>query len=156
MNINLTMIAQAIAFFILFWVSLKFIWPPLQAAVEARQKAISDGLTAAEEGKRSLVEAEKRNEISMKEAKDRSQTMFADGERRANQLIEQAKVTAKAEADRILAAAQEQIKLEINKAKGGLREQVAQLAVAGAEKILKREINAAAHAEMLTELKAQL
>ena len=156
MNINLTMIAQAIAFFILFWVSLKFIWPPLQAAVEARQKAISDGLTAAEEGKRSLVEAEKRNEISMKEAKDRSQTMFADGERRANQLIEQAKATAKAEADRILAAAQEQIKLEINKAKGGLREQVAQLAVAGAEKILKREINAAAHAEMLTELKAQL
>ena len=156
MNINLTMIAQAIAFFILFWVSLKFIWPPLQAAVEARQKAISDGLTAAEEGKRSLVEAEKRNEISMKEAKDRSQTMFADGERRANQLIEQAKVTAKAEADRILAAAQEQIKLEINKAKGGLREQVAQLAVAGAEKILKREINAAAHADMLAELKAQL
>ena len=156
MNINLTMIAQAIAFFILFWVSLKFIWPPLQAAIEARQKAISDGLTAAEEGKRSLVEAEKRNEISMKEAKDRSQTMFADGERRANQLIEQAKVTAKAEADRILAAAQEQIKLEINKAKGGLREQVAQLAVAGAEKILKREINAAAHADMLAELKAQL
>ncbi len=156
MDINLTMIAQAIAFFILFWVSLKFIWPPLQAAVEARQKAISDGLTAAEEGKRSLVEAEKRNEISMKEAKDRSQTMFADGERRANQLIEQAKVTAKAEADRILAAAQEQIKLEINKAKGGLREQVAQLAVAGAEKILKREINAAAHADMLAELKAQL
>ena len=156
MNINLTMIAQAIAFFILFWVSLKFIWPPLQAAVEARQKAISDGLTAAEEGKRSLVEAEKRNEISMKEAKDRSQTMFADGERRANQIIEQAKVTAKAEADRILAAAQEQIKLEINKAKSGLREQVAELAVAGAEKILKREINAAAHAEMLTELKAQL
>ena len=156
MNINLTMIAQAIAFFILFWVSLKFIWPPLQAAVEARQKAISDGLTAAEEGKRSLVEAEKRNEISMKEAKERSQTMFADGERRANQIIEQAKVTAKAEADRILAAAQEQIKLEINKAKSGLREQVAELAVAGAEKILKREINAAAHAEMLTELKAQL
>ena len=156
MDINLTMIAQAIAFFILFWVSLKFIWPPLQAAVEARQKAISDGLTAAEEGKRSLVEAEKRNEISMKEAKDRSQTMFADGERRANQVIEQAKVTAKAEADRILAAAQEQIKLEINKAKSGLREQVAQLAVAGAEKILKREINAAAHADMLTELKAQL
>ena len=156
MNINLTMIAQAIAFFILFWVSLKFIWPPLQAAVEARQKAISDGLTAAEEGKRSLVEAEKRNEISMKEAKDRSQTMFSDGERRANQIIEQAKLTAKTEADRILAAAQEQIQLEVNKAKSGLREQVAELAVAGAEKILKREINAAAHAEMLTELKAQL
>ena len=156
MNINLTMIAQAIAFFILFLAVQKFIWPWLMEKIEIRQKAIADGLTAAEEGKRSLVEAEKRNEISMKEAKDRSQTMFADGERRANQLIEQAKVTAKAEADRILAAAQEQIKLEINKAKGGLREHVAQLAVAGAEKILKREINAAAHADMLTELKAQL
>ena len=156
MNINLTMFAQAIAFFIFFWVAMKFLWPPLQAAMEARQKAIADGLIAAEEGQRSLVEAEKRSDVFLKEAKDRSQTMFSDGERRANQIVEQAKLTAKAEADRILAAAQEQIQLEINKAKSGLREQVAQLAVAGAEKILKREINAAAHAEMLTELKAQL
>ena len=156
MNINLTMIAQAIAFFILYWVSVKFIWPPLQNAMEARQKAIADGLTAAEEGKRSLVEAQKRSDVFMKEAKDRSQTMFSDGERRANQIVEQAKLTAKVEADRILAAAQEQIQLEINKAKSGLREQVALLAVAGAEKILKREINATAHADMLAELKAQL
>ena len=156
MNLNLTMFAQAIAFFILFWVSKKFLWPPLMGAIETRQKAIADGLNAAEEGKRSLVEAEKRGEVVIKEAKDRSQSMFSDGERRANQIIEQAKLTAKAEADRILAAAQEQIQLEVNKAKSGLREQVAQLAVAGAEKILKREINAAAHADMLTELKAQL
>ena len=156
MNINLTMIAQAIAFFILFWVSKKFLWPPLMGAIETRQKAIADGLIAAEEGKRSLVEAEKRGDVFIKEAKDRSQTMFSDGERRANQIVEQAKLAAKTEADRILAAAQEQIQLEINKAKSGLREQVAQLAVAGAEKILKREINAAAHADMLTELKAQL
>ena len=156
MNINLTMVAQAIAFFILFWVSKKFLWPPLMGAIEARQKAIADGLTAAEEGKRSLVEAAQRSDVVLKEAKDRTQTMFSDGERRANEIVEQAKLTAKTEADRILAAAQEQIKLEINKAKSGLREQVAQLAVAGAEKILKREINAAAHAEMLTELKAQL
>ena len=156
MDINLTMIAQAIAFFVLFWVSKKFLWPPLMGAIETRQKAIADGLIAAEEGKRSLVVAEKRSDVFMKEAKDRSQTMFSDGERRANQIIEQAKLTAKTEADRILAAAQEQIQLEINKAKSGLREQVAQLAVAGAEKILKREINAAAHADMLIELKAQL
>ena len=156
MNINLTMIAQAIAFFILFWVSKKFLWPPLMGAIEKRQKAIADGLTAAEEGKRSLVEAEKRSDAFLKEARDRSQSMHADGERRANEMVEQAKLTAKAEADRILAAAQEQIQMEVNKAKSGLREQVAKLAVAGAEKILKREINAAAHAEMLTELKAQL
>ena len=156
MNINLTMIAQAIAFFIFFLAVQKFIWPWLIEKIETRQKAIADGLNAAEEGKRALVEAEKRGEVVIKEAKDRSQSMFSDGERRANQIIEQAKLTAKAEADRILAAAQEQIQLEVNKAKSGLREQVAQLAVAGAEKILKREINAASHADMLTELKAQL
>lgn len=156
MDLNLTMIAQAIAFFILFWVSKKFLWPPLMGAIETRQKAIAAGLNAAEEGKRSLVEAEKRGDAFLNEAKERSQLMYTDGERRANQIIDQAKQTAKAEADRILAAAQEQIQLEINKAKAGLREHVAQLAVAGAEKILKREINAVAHADMLAELKAQL
>ena len=156
MNINLTMIAQAVAFFILFLATQKFIWPWLMEKIETRQRAIADGLNAAEEGKRSLAEAEKRSENFLKEAKDRSQTMYADGERRANEIVEQAKLIAKTEADRILAAAQEQIQMEVNKAKNGLREQVAQLAVAGAEKILKREINAAAHADMLTELKAQL
>ena len=156
MDLNLTMLAQAIAFFIFFWFSLKYIWPPLQSVLEERQAKIADGLNAAEAGKRALIEAEAKTESAMKEAKDRSQTMFSDGERRANQIIEQAKLTAKTEADRILAAAQEQIQLEVNKAKSGLREQVALLAVAGAEKILKREINAAAHADMLSELKAQL
>lgn len=156
MDINLTMIAQAIAFFIFFLAVQHYLWPWLTDKIEARQKAIADGLIAAEEGKRSLVEAERRGDVFIKEAKDRSQTMFSDGERRANQIVEQAKLTAKTEADRILAAAQEQIQLEINKAKSGLREQVAQLAVAGAEKILRREIDAAAHADMLTELKAQL
>ena len=156
MNINLTMIAQAVAFFILFLATQKFIWPWLMEKIETRQRAIADGLNAAEEGKRSLAEAEKRSENFLKEAKDRSQTMYADGERRANEIVEQAKLIAKTEADRILAAAQEQIQMEVNKAKNGLREQVAQLAVAGAEKILKREINAAAHADMLSELKAQL
>ncbi len=156
MDLNLTMLAQAIAFFIFFWFSKKYVWPPLMTAIAERQSKIAEGLNAAEAGKRSLVEAEAKTESAMKDARDRSQAMFSDGERRANQIIEQAKLTAKTEADRILAAAQEQIQLELNKAKSGLREQVAQLAVAGAEKILKREINAAAHADMLTELKAQL
>ncbi len=156
MDLNLTMLAQAIAFFIFFWFSKKYVWPPLMTAIAERQSKIAEGLNAAEAGKRSLIEAEAKTESAMKDARDRSQAMFSDGERRANQIIEQAKLTAKAEADRILAAAQEQIQLELNKAKSGLREQVAQLAVAGAEKILKREINAAAHADMLTELKAQL
>ena len=156
MDLNLTMLAQAIAFFIFFWFSKKFVWPPMMNAIAERQQKIAEGLNAAEAGKRALIEAEAKTESALKDARDRSQSMFSDGERRANQIIEQAKLTAKTEADRILAAAQEQIQLELNKAKSGLREQVAQLAVAGAEKILKREINAAAHAEMLTELKAQL
>lgn len=156
MDLNLTMLAQAIAFFVFFWFSKKFVWPPMMNAIAERQQKIAEGLNAAEAGKRALVEAEAKTESALKDARDRSQSMFSDGERRANQIIEQAKLTAKTEADRILAAAQEQIQLEINKAKSGLREQVAQLAVAGAEKILKREINAAAHADMLTELKAQL
>ncbi len=156
MDLNLTMLAQAIAFFIFFWFSKKFVWPPLMRAIAERQAKIAEGLNAAEAGKRALVEAEAKTESALKDARDRSQAMFSDGERRANQIIEQAKLTAKTEADRILAAAQEQIQLELNKAKTSLREQVAQLAVAGAEKILKREINAAAHADMLTELKAQL
>ena len=156
MDLNLTMLAQAIAFFIFFWFSKKYVWPPLMNAIADRQSKIADGLNAAEAGKRALIEAEAKTESAMKDARERSQSMFSDGERRANQIIEQAKVTAKTEADRILAAAQEQIQLEVNKAKSGLREQVAQLAVAGAEKILKREINAATHADMLTELKAQL
>lgn len=156
MDLNLTMLAQAIAFFIFFWFSKKFVWPPILNAMVERQQKIAEGLNAAEAGKRALIDAEAKTESVLKDARDRSQSMFSDGERRANQIIEQAKLTAKTEADRILAAAQEQIQLELNKAKSGLREQVAQLAVAGAEKILKREINAAAHAEMLTELKAQL
>ena len=156
MDLNLTMLAQAIAFFIFFWFSKKYVWPPLMNAIAERQSKIAEGLNAAEAGKRALIEAEAKTESAMKDARERSQSMFSDGERRANQIIEQAKVTAKTEADRILAAAQEQIQLEVNKAKSGLREQVAQLAVAGAEKILKREINAATHADMLTELKAQL
>ena len=156
MDLNLTMFAQAIAFFVFFWFSKKFVWPPLMTAIEERQTKIAEGLHAAEAGKRALVEAEAKGESAMKEARERSQTLFSDGERRANQIIEQAKLTAKTEADRILAAAQEQIQLELNKAKSGLRDQVALLAVAGAEKILKREINAAAHADMLAELKAQL
>lgn len=156
MDLNLTMLAQAIAFFIFFWFSKKYVWPPLMTAIADRQKKIADGLNAAEEGKRALVEAQAKSDSAMKEARERSQSLFTDGERRANQIIEQAKQTAKVEADRILAAAQEQIAQEKQKAKEQLRDQVAALAVAGAEKILKREVDAKAHSAMLTELKAQL
>lgn len=156
MNIGYTMVAQATAFFLLFWFAKRFVWPPLMNAIEERQKKIADGLNAAEEGKRSLVDAEMRSQGFVTEARERSQGMVGDGERRASQIIEQAKATAKAEADRILAAAQEQIQQELAKAKSGLRDQVAALAVSGAEKILKREVDAKVHADMLNQLKAQL
>jgi F-type H+-transporting ATPase subunit b len=156
MNINLTLFAVAGAFFFFILFTAKFVWPPLMKAIEQRQKQIADGLAAAEEGKHALVEAERRGESSIREARERTQVMMSDSERRANQIMEEAKANAKGEADRILASAQEQILQEITKAKGQLREQVAVLAVSGAEKILKREIDAKAHSDMLNQLKAQL
>ncbi len=156
MNINITLIAVTIAFGIFIWITARFVWPVLMNKIEERQKKIADGLAAGEEGKRALVEAERRSEASLQEARERAQGMTSDSERRANQIVEEAKTHAKAEAERILAAAQEQIRQEINKAKSLLRDQVAVLAVAGAEKILEREIDAKAHADMLSQLKAQL
>lgn len=156
MNINITLFAVATAFALFIWFTAHFVWPPLMRAIEDRQKKIADGLAAAEEGKRALVEAERVGESSLKEARERAQSMVSDSERRANQIVDEAKASAKGEADRILASAQEQIQQEITKAKGQLREQVAVLAVSGAEKILKREIDAKVHADMLNQLKAQL
>lgn len=156
MNINATLFVSGITFFLFVLFCWKFIWPPLINAIDERNKKIADGLNAAEEGKKALVEAERKGESSMKEARDRAQTLLAESERRANQIVEEAKAAAKTEADRIVASAQEQIEQEINKAKSQLREQVAALAVSGAEKILKKEIDAKAHADMLGQLKAQL
>ena len=107
MNINLTLFAVAGAFFFFILFTAKFVWPPLMKAIEDRQKKIADGLAAAEEGKRALVEAERVGESSLKEARDRVQVMLADSERRANQIVDEAKTVAKTEADRILASAQE-------------------------------------------------
>jgi len=156
MNINITLVAVAIAFGIFIWFTAHFVWPVLMNKIEERQKKIADGLAAGEEGKRVLVEAERRSESALQEARDRAQGMTSDSERRANQIIDEAKLQAKAEAERILAAAQDQIQQELTKAKGQLRDQVAVLAVAGAERILKREVDAKAHADMLAQLKAQL
>ena len=156
MNINITLVAVAIAFGIFIWLTAHFVWPVLMNKIEERQKKIADGLAAGEEGKRVLVEAERRSESALQEARDRAQGMTSDSERRANHIIDEAKLHAKAESERILAAAQDQIQQELTKAKGQLRDQVAVLAVAGAERILKREIDAKAHADMLAQLKAQL
>lgn len=156
MNINATLFVQALSFAFLIWFAVKFIWPPLNRAIDDRNRRIADGLAAAEKGKASLIEAERKGESAMKEARDRASGVLGDSEKRAAQIVEEARTQAKAEAERIVAAARDQIASEVAKAKTELREQVAALAVAGAEKILQREVDAKAHTEMLGKLKAQL
>ncbi len=156
MNINATLLVQALSFAFLIWFTVKFIWPPLNRAIDERNKRIADGLAAAERGKAALVEAERKGESAMKEARERASGVLGDSEKRGAQIVEEARNEAKAEADRLVAAARPQIASELAKAKTELREQVAALAVAGAEKILQREVDARAHADMLGKLKAQL
>jgi F-type H+-transporting ATPase subunit b len=156
MNINFTLIAQAIAFAVLIWFTVKFVWPPLLKAIETRQKEIADGLAAAQEGKSALEVAAKKSETTLNEAKQKASEIIGQAEKRAAQIIDEAKVNAKAESDRIIAGAKAEIDQEVNRAKEGLRAQVSTLAVAGAEKILRKEIDAKAHSEMLSKLAAEL
>ena len=153
---NLTLIVQAVVFALFIWFCVKFIWPPLLRAIESRQKEIADGLAEAERGRSSLADAQKQTETLLKEARERAHELLAQAEKSAQQRIEESKAQAKAEADRIVAGAQAQLQQEVQSAKQQLREQVAQLAVTGAEKILRREVDAKAHADMLNQLKAQL
>lgn len=156
MNINLTLLAQAVSFAILIWFTVKFVWPPLLNAVETRQKQIADGLAAGERGRHELELASKRAADDLRAAKEKASGIIGQAEKRAAEIIEEAKNNAKAEGDRILAGAKAEIDQEVNRAKEGLRQQVAQLAVAGAEKILRREIDAKAHGEMLNAIANEL
>ena len=156
MNINLTLIMQAIAFAAFIWFTAKFVWPPLMRAVDARQKAIADGIAAGEEGRQSLSNAEKRIADMMVEAKSRSSEIITQGEKLKSETIDAAKAEAKAEAERILTAAKAEIQQEMARAKESLRDQVADLAVAGAAKILKREVDAKAHADLLAAIRREL
>lgn len=156
MNFNLTLIAQAITFAVLIWVIVKFVWPPLLKAIEDRQKEIADGLAAAHEGKSALEVAAKQSEETLNEAKQKASEIIGQAEKRAAQIVDEAKTNAKTEGDRIIASAQSEIDQEINRAKDSLRTQVSSLAVAGAEKILRKEIDAKAHSDILTKLAAEL
>ena len=156
MNMNLTLFMQAIAFGIFIWFCARFIWPPLMRAIENRQKQIADGLAAGEEGRHGLANAEKRIGEMMTEAKARASEIVAQGEKLKSEAVDQSKADAKTEADRILAAARAEIEQEVSRAKEALRSQVAELAVAGAAKILKREVDAEAHAELLATIQKQL
>lgn len=156
MNINFTLIAQAIAFAVLIWFTVKFVWPPLLKAIEARQKEIADGLAAAADGRSALEVAAKKSEVTLTEAKHKASEIVAQAEKRGTQIIEEAKANAKVEGERIIAGAKAEIDQEVNRAKEGLRAQVSTLAIAGAEKILRKEIDARAHSELLSKLAAEL
>jgi F-type H+-transporting ATPase subunit b len=156
MNINFSLIAQAVAFALFIWFTVRFVWPPLLGAIEARQKQIADGLAAGEQGRKSLEISTRQAEEAIAEARTRAAEIVSQAERRAAQLIEEAKGAAKEEGTREKAAAKAEIGQEVQRARELLREQVAALAVAGAEKILRREVDAKAHAELLEGIKKQL
>lgn len=156
MNITVTLLAQMIAFALLIWFVNKVMWGPLSGIMEARQKRIADGLAAAEKGKHEQELAEKRAKEVLKEAKDQAAEIVAQGQKRAAEIVEEAKETARSEGERIVAAANAEIEREVNQAKEVLRAQVAVLAVAGAEKVLKREIDAKAHDALLSDVAAQI
>lgn len=156
MNINLTLFAQAVSFAIFIWFTVKFVWPPMVRAIEQRQKQIADGLAAAEQGRTALERSNREADSLIAEARSRAADIVAQAEKRGSQLVEEAKLAARAEADREKAAAKAELEQEISQAREGLREQVASLAVAGAERILKREVDARAHAAMLSDLQKEL
>ena len=156
MNVNMTFFGQMLSFVILIVFTMKFIWPPLNAALEERQKKIAEGLSAADKAKSELAVANQRVEQQLSAARDDAAKRLADAERLAQQMIEEAKSRASDEGAKIVAAAKAEAEQESVKAREALREQVAVLAVKGAEAILKREVNAGVHADLLNRLKTEL
>jgi len=156
MNLNLTLIAQALAFAALIWLIASKIWPPLLAAIEERQKKIAEGLAAADHAQKNLAQAEEKVAEELKAARAKANEIIEQAHQRANQIIDAAKAEAIAEAQRQKALVEAEIEASANRAREDLRRQVSSLAVAGAEKLLRREINAEAHKALLDELAAQL
>lgn len=156
MIINATLIGQSIAFFLFVWFCLKFVWPPLIAALEERKKKIADGLAAAERGKHEQELAEQKAKEELLAAKKQASDIIAQAQKRATEIVDEAKTDAREEGDRIKAAAGAELDQEINRAKEDLRKQVSVLAVAGAEKVLAAEIDASKHSKVLDDLVAQI
>ena len=156
MDLNATLWAQLVVFFVLAWVTKQYVWPPIVKALDERAAKIADGLAAADKAKSDLVNAEKRATEELRKARESASDLRSGAEKQAAQLVDE----ARQEAGRIISAAREAAENEAaaasQRAKESLREQVANLAVAGAEKILRREINPQAHAELLTQLKSEL
>ncbi len=156
MNINATLFLQAVVFAILVWFTMKFVWPPIAKALDERAQKIADGLAAADKAKTELAVANKRVEAELATSRNETATRLADAERRAQAIIEEAKGRATEEGNKIIAAAKAEAEQQAVKAREALREQVAALAVKGAEQILRKEVNAGVHADLLNRLKTEL
>ena len=156
MSLNATLFAQLVVFFILAWFTMKFVWPPIVKALDERAQKIADGLSAADKAKADLVSANKRVEEQLTAARTDAAQRLADAERLALSIVEDAKSRANEEGAKIVAAAKAEAEQESIKARESLRDQVAGLAVKGAEQILRREVNAGVHAELLNRLKSEL
>ena len=156
MSINATLFVQAIVFAILVWFTMKFVWPPIATALDERAKKIADGLVAADRAKAELSSANKRVEDELAKSRTETAARLADAERRALAIIEEAKTRASEEGSKIVSAAKAEAEQQTVKAREALREQVAALAVKGAEQILRREVNASVHADLLGRLKTEL
>jgi len=155
-NLNATLFAQLVVFLILAWFTMKVVWPPIMKALDERATKIADGLAAAERGRQSLDLAAKRSAETVREGKDKVSELIVQAEKRAQQIVEEAKDQANREREKILASAQIEAEQEAVRVKELLRERVAELAVAGAEKILRREVDVRAHADMLSAIKQDL
>ncbi len=156
MNLNATLFAQLVVFFVLALFTMKYVWPPLMKALDERASKISEGLAAAERGKHELALAEKRVQVELQQVHEEGSRRIVDAERRAAEIIEEAKRHANEEAAGIIEAARHDAAAEATRLRDTLRSDVAALAVKGAEQILRREVNAAAHADLLEQLKAEL
>ncbi len=156
MNINATLIVQLFVFLILVWFTMKFIWPPMAKALDERAAKIAEGLAAADKAKADLSSANKRVEEELAKTRTETAGRLADAERRAQAIVEEAKAKATEEGNKIIAAAKADADQQTVKARETLREQVAALAVKGAEQILRKEVNAGVHADLLGRLKAEL
>ena len=156
MNINLTLIVQMIVFIVLVWFTMRFVWPMILGPMNERETRIAKGLAAAEQGEKDLADARGKADAIVREARERANQIIDHAQHRANELVEQARGTASSEGARIVAAAQQQIELDTSRARESLRREVAGIAVGAAAKLLEREIDPRAHADLLDKLAAQV
>jgi F-type H+-transporting ATPase subunit b len=156
MNLALTLVIQGVVFFLVAWAVMKFAWPALMGAIDARQKKIAEGLAAANRGEKELGEAEAKSKEIIREARDRAAQIVDQASKRSNEIVEEAKGTASTEAQRLVAQAHDEVSRETTRAREGLRQEVGKLAVEGASRLLGREIDAKTHAELLDKLAAEV